>query len=234
MNIHALLHIPYESPGYIEKWIRVKNHNLTYTKFYEPFNLPDIKDIDWLIVMGGPMSVYEDDKYPWLKAEKEFIKQAVEKNKLVLGICLGSQLIAEVLGAKVYPNKLKEIGWFKIKTTEAVKENAVFNFFPKETVVFHWHGDTYDIPAGAVRLAESEAAKNQAFIFNNKVIGLQFHIEVTELLLNNMVDSGIKELKKDIYVQTAEEIRSGIHNCTSANLLLHNSLDNLEGITGAK
>jgi GMP synthase (glutamine-hydrolysing) len=234
MKIHVFLHTPFETPGYIEKWIKVKNHSVTFTKFYEPYTLPKPEEIDWLIVMGGPMGVYDEDKYPWLKEEKSFIKQAVESRKIILGICLGSQLIADALGAKVFPNKYKEIGWFKIRTTDEAQRDLIFNFFPKESVVFHWHGDTYNLPAGAVHLAESEATKNQAFIYNGRIIGLQFHIEVTEKLLNEMVDAGNDELVNNSFVQNADEIRSGMRFNKSTNLLLHNLLDNIEGIFNAK
>jgi len=229
MHIHAFLHTPFEKPGYIEQWAKEKGHSISFTKFYEPFVLPTLNDIDWLIIMGGPMGVYDEDKYPWLKEEKSFIKQVVDSKKIIMGICLGSQLIAEILGAKVFPNKYKEIGWFKIKTTEEAKGNDFFKFFPKETVVFHWHGDTFNLPAGAVHLAESDVCKNQAFIYNDRIIGLQFHIEVTENLLNEMLDGGSDELIKADYIQTEDEIRGGVNFCKETNLLLHNLLNNIEG-----
>jgi len=228
MNIHAFIHTPFEAPGYIEQWVKEKNHNFSTTRFYEQFTMPNINDVDWLIVMGGPMGVYDEDKYPWLKEEKSFIKQAVNSSKIILGICLGSQLIAEVLGAKVFPNKYKEIGWFNIRTTEAAIKNSIFNFFPDETIVFHWHGDTFNLPSGAVHLAESNVCKNQAFIYNEKVIGLQFHLEVTEKLLNEMLDGGNDELVKAECIQTEVEIRSGTRHCERTNAILYNLLDNLE------
>ena len=228
MNIHAFIHTPYEEPGYIVEWAKEKGHNLSTTSFYKPFTLPKSEELNWLIIMGGPMGVYDEDKYPWLIEEKRFIKQAIENGKIVLGICLGSQLIAEVLGAKVFPNKHKEIGWFKIKTTEEAAKNDIFNFLPEETIVFHWHGDTYNLPPGAVHLAESEVCKSQAFIFNEKVIGLQFHIEVTDKLLSDMLSGGNDELAKNTYVQTEDKIRDGMYYCKEINLLLQKLLDNIE------
>jgi len=114
---------------------------VAYTRFYEAHQLPGIDDIDWLIVMGGPMGVYDESFYPWLVEEKAFIKQAIEHNKTVLGICLGSQLIAEVLGAKVYPNKQKEIGWFDITLSETAARHPLFENFENQFPVFHWHGN---------------------------------------------------------------------------------------------
>jgi GMP synthase-like glutamine amidotransferase len=222
------MHMAFEKPGYIVQWAKEKNYNFSTTKLYEPFTLPELNEFDWLIVMGGPMGVYDEDKYPWLKEEKAFIKKAIDNKKIVLGICLGSQLIAEVLGAKVFPNKHKEIGWFKIKTTEEAGKNDLFGFFPKEAIVFHWHGDTYNLPPGAVHLAESEACKNQAFLYNERVIGLQFHIEVTDKLLSEMLEGLSDELKKDTFVQTDDKIREDIHHCNENNLLLHQLLNNIE------
>ena len=222
------MHTPFEKPGYIEQWANEKRHNLSITRFYESNILPAFDNVDWLIVMGGPMGVYDEDKYPWLKQEKNFIKQFIEGGKTVLGICLGSQLIAGVLGAKVFPNRYKEIGWFKIRTTGQAEKEDLFNFFPEEAVVFHWHGDTFNLPAGAVHLAENEACKNQAYIYDERVIGLQFHIEVTKNLLNEMLDGGNDELIKGEYIQTEDEIRKGINYCEGANHLLHRLLDKME------
>ncbi|MHB1687248.1 MAG: type 1 glutamine amidotransferase [Ignavibacteriaceae bacterium] len=206
MRIHVLQHESYESPGYIEDWIKEKNYTLTFTRFYESGTLPGLNEFDWLIIMGGPMGVYDDNKFLWLKEEKVFIKSAIDAGKIVLGICLGSQLIAAALGAKVYPNKFKEIGWFNIKLTKNAKDNFLFSSFQDQIKVFQWHGDTFDLPAGAIRLAESEACKNQAFVVNDKVIALQFHFEVTESSLHEMVAEGINELVHDKYVQTGEDI----------------------------
>jgi GMP synthase-like glutamine amidotransferase len=228
MNIHALIHAPYEQPGYIEEWTGKKKHVLTFTNFYEPYKMPNMEEFDWLIVMGGPMGVYEEDKYPWLKEEKVFIKQAVESNKIILGICLGSQLVAEVLGAKVFRNHKKEIGWFEIRASGQAKTHELFNHFPDEFIVFHWHGDTYNLPVNAVHLAESEACKNQAFLYNDRVIGLQFHLEITEKLLDKMLTGGNEELQKDLYIQTEEEIREGNNFCRGNNQILEQLLDKLE------
>lgn len=206
MKIHSLHHAPFEGLGCIKDWIDSKKFSLSSTLLYETDDLPSAENIDWLIVMGGPMGVYDEDKFPWLKKEKLLIKNAVEKGKIVLGICLGSQLIAEVLGAKVYKNKFKEIGWFPVSFTEEARNNFFFNSFPQELTVFHWHGDTYDLPSGAMHVAQSEGCKNQGFVLNDKVIALQFHLEVTSESLNEMIIGGEDELVKDTYVQTPEEI----------------------------
>src|SRR4030042_2732255 len=105
LRIHCFQHVDYEDMGCIKEWCHTNGHQITCTKFYKGDSLPDTKDFDWLIIMGGPMGVYEDEKYSWLSGEKTAIKEAIEQNKTVIGICLGSQLIADVLGARVYKNR---------------------------------------------------------------------------------------------------------------------------------
>lgn len=206
LSIHTLMHVPFEGLGCMEQWISKNNHTTSYTRFYEDYHLPNPDEIDWLIVMGGPMGVYDEAVYPWLAEEKAFIKQAIEKGKTVIGICLGSQLIAEVLGAKVYPNKQKEIGWFDLHLTEDGKNLEFLKGFEEKFPVFHWHGDTYDLPAGSIRLFSSEVCLNQAFLYNENVLGLQFHFEATADTLKEMVAHGTSELIENETIQTAEKI----------------------------
>lgn len=209
LNIHTLLHVPYEGLGCIEDWISEKGHKLSYTNFFEnDFSIPAVSSFDWLIIMGGPMSVYEEDTYPWLKSEKELIRDAIQAGKKVLGICLGSQLIAEVLGAAVYPNYQKEIGWFDLKITPRGVQNHLFKGFEAQFPVFHWHGDTYDLPAHSDHLFYTDICSHQAFLYDNRVLGLQFHFEVTELTLQGMVTEGMAELVESETVQSAQAILS--------------------------
>lgn len=227
LNIHYFQHVPFEGLGIIEGWIKEKGHTVTSTQFYENAKLPDLNAIDWLIVMGGPMGVYDEDKYPYLKLEKQFIKGAIDKQKTVLGICLGAQLIAEVLGSKVYPNTQKEIGWFPIQKTKVAKEDSLFDFIPDSFNVFHWHGDTFNLPDGAMHIAESDLTLNQAFRYNENVVGLQFHFEVGEKDILGMVDGADNELIKDAYVQTADEILSKLEYTPKNNQIMREILDRL-------
>ncbi len=204
LRIHYFQHVAYEDLGCIAQWVIEKEYKITSTKFYEDYVLPNHSTYDWLIILGGPMGVYEQERYGWLTVEKEFIKQAIEQNKTVIGICLGSQLIASALKAKVYPNKEQEIGWFPINVSEAIT-NPLFNN-EKCYTVFHWHGDTFDLPQNAALLASSEACANQAFIYSDKVIGLQFHLEVTENSLKQMIIFGGSELTTEKYIQTVQEM----------------------------
>jgi GMP synthase-like glutamine amidotransferase len=206
LKIHYFQHVPFEGLGCIEEWITLSGHSLTSTRFFESAILPEISDIDWLIVMGGPMSVNDEKQYPWLAAEKRFVRKAVDEGKTVLGICLGSQMVSAALGAKVYQNKEKEIGWFDIELTCFAKSDRLFIDMPDRIKVFHWHGDTFDLPEKAVHLAFSKGCKNQAYSYKDKVLALQFHLEPTENSLRQMIDAGREELKSGLYVQTEQEL----------------------------
>jgi GMP synthase (glutamine-hydrolysing) len=208
MKIHYFQHVPFEGLGNIENWIKSKGHSLSATHFYENAALPKLNEIDWLIVMGGPMGAYEEDIYPWLVIEKKFIERAIESGIKVLGICLGAQLIASVLGAKVYPNAHKEIGWFPLRLTKAGADSYIFEGFPAEFTVFHWHGDTFNLPAGAKHLAASEVCVHQAFLYNKNVLALQFHLDVLKDNIAQWVQSGANELIEAPYIQKAGEMLS--------------------------
>ena len=163
MKIHYLQHVPFEDLGMMEPIFLENGYQLTNTSFYKPYIMPSVHDFDCLIVMGGPMGVNDESVYPWLHDEKKLIEDAVKHKKTILGICLGAQLIAQVLGAKVYPNKYREIGWFDIETIQEVNKTILADIFPPRTSVFHWHGDTFDMPRGAAHIAKSEACENHSY-----------------------------------------------------------------------
>jgi GMP synthase-like glutamine amidotransferase len=160
----------------MSQWLAARGAELSYTRFFESAALPDPADFDLVIAMGGPMSANDEAALPWLRDEKRFVAQAVERGVAVLGICLGAQLIASAMGARVYPNGQKEIGWFDI---EAIAETSDLFAFPQRQRVFHWHGETFELPPGALQLARSAACANQAFQLGRRTIGLQFHLETT-------------------------------------------------------
>ena len=205
MKAHCLQHEPFEGMAAIEDWLKRNNFNISFTKFYESEHLPSPKDIDWLIIMGGGMSVNDEQSLPWLIVEKKFIRACIEEGKVVLGICLGSQLIASSLGAKVYRNSQKEIGWFPIRKSDKTK-STLFNELPEEIVVFHWHGETFDLPLGAELIASSIACKNQIFLINEKVVGFQCHLETTAESLSSLSESCRSELKPATYIQKEGEM----------------------------
>ena len=231
LRIHTFMHVPFEGLGCINQWITDNSHTVTYTKFYENNILPEITDIDWLIVMGGPMGVYDDSQYTWLADEKAFIKKAIESGKVVLGICLGSQLIAEVLGAKVFPNTQKEIGWFNLSQTQEGRNHPLLKGLEKEFTVFHWHGDTFDLPTGSVRLFQSEITVNQGFLYSEKVLGLQFHFEVTADSLKDMVSNGLNELVENQFIHSASEILAQSLYIDSNNMNMFKILNYLSEIS---
>ena len=224
MNIHYLQHVPHEGPGFIEEWAKQKNHNLNVTKLYEDQLFPEMTDFDLLIVMGGPMSVYDDDKIPWLAEEKSFIVHAIADGKKMLGICLGAQLIAHLLGAKIVKSPHTEIGWYPVKKTT---QHSMFKDLPDEFTAFHWHGEMFDIPAGAERIFSSEGCENQGFIYYGTVVGFQFHFETTPESVDEMLAIESIEETEGKYVQTAEQIKSKIEYTKAINAYLTSILEYL-------
>jgi len=208
MNIHVLQHVPFEGPGIISDWCQSHGHRLEITPLYSPAHgLPAADAVDMLIIMGGPMGVYDEDIYPWLGVEKAFIHTFLQQDKPVLGICLGAQLLAVCSGAIVRPAPKKEIGWFPVKPTAAARNEPWFySLFENSPILFHWHGDRFEIPKDAIDLAFTEANDNQAFLLNKKALGLQFHAEVNEEGLRQMVKEGLHELQEGTYIQGADVV----------------------------
>ena len=226
LRIHYFQHVAYEGLGSIEEWITTGGHSLTSTKFFKGEKLPEIKNIDCLIIMGGPMNVYDENQHPWLAGEKKFIRQAIESDKTVLGICLGSQLVSSALGAAVYKNKEKEIGWFDIELSKAAQSGDLFFGMGSRLQVFHWHGDTFDLPENAIHLASSAGCKNQTYIYKDKVLALQFHLEPTRDSLSDMLKGGIQEAPGK-YVQSEKEILANIDLIDQGKKNLFKLLDRL-------
>ena len=204
MNVQVLQHVPFEGIGSIERWLADRDAHTRYTRFYESSELPDPRQVDLVIAMGGPMSVNDEREHPWLASEKEFIRQSIGLGLPVIGICLGAQLIANALGARVYPGRHTEIGWFPVEAVAA--DGDVFQL-PDGLTAFHWHGETFDLPDGAVCLAKSDACENQAFQIGRNVVGLQFHLETTPESAALILEHCGDELVPGDYVQTDANIR---------------------------
>jgi GMP synthase-like glutamine amidotransferase len=236
MRIHYLQHVPFEDPGFILTW--AKNHGwelsntllYNYTRGGVPF--PLTWDFDWLVIMGGPMNVYDEVEYPWLAEEKVFIKHAVDKGKLFIGLCLGAQLLSCVMGGKVTRNPHKEIGWFPVTLTPEARSLSLFSFLPEKPLVFQWHGDTFSVPAGAVLLAESGACKNQAFMYRDRIFAFQFHLENTQEIIWGLVrhcgDELAGEQVRNGYVQTGTEMLSHPEYIAQDNQWMDEFLTRLE------
>lgn len=216
---HWFQHVPFEGLGRIESWLISNGYEVTCSRLFEPDPFPAPESVDVLVIMGGPMSVNDEADHPWLIPEKAFIRHCIDSGKPVLGICLGAQLIASALGARVYSNPVKGIGWFPI---HAVPSDAGSHFrFPVSTTVFHWHGETFDLPEHAIWLAKSEGCLNQAFQYGEKVIGLQFHLETTPEAAQAIVENCRRELVPSEYIQTeAEILSSGILHYDCINQLM--------------
>lgn len=207
MKIHYLQHVPFENPGSVLDWAAKNGHEVTGTQMYKDEPFPRQEAFDWLFVMGGPMNIYEEDKYPWLSKEKSFIKESIAYGKVIIGLCLGGQLIADVLGGKVTKNRHSEIGWFPVKLSEQARESYLFSFFPPEPIVFQWHGDTFStLPACAELLAMSEACENQAFVYQKRVFGFQYHLENTQEIIDALIENCADEMVPGTYVQSAQEV----------------------------
>lgn len=222
MRAHYLQHVPFECLGSIKPWLQAAGFEIIKTPFFQTTTLPDLKAIDLLVVLGGPISVNDEDEFSWLPREKRFIRNVIEAGKPVLGICLGAQLIASAMGARVYPNPQKEIGWFPIQGVSSMG-GATF-YFPPSVEVFHWHGETFDLPPGAVRLATSEGCQNQAFQLGQSVIGLQFHLETTPASVQKLVEHCRAELIPSRYVQSESSILAA---ASDSYLKINNMMDDV-------
>lgn len=231
MRIHYLQHVPSEGPGSIRQWAETGGHHLTSSQLYGGEALPDLKSFDWLVIMGGPMSVNDEFAYPWLAAEKRLIGQAIAEQKVVLGICLGAQLIAGVLGAKVYRNRFPEIGWFPVRLTPETRNSQVFGFLPEELRVFQWHGETFDLPSGATLIAESESCANQAFVRGSRVIGIQFHPESTRESVQGILEQSAADLVLGPYVQSRQNVLGSDEDYERLRTVMFGILDRLASAT---
>ena len=225
MKSYYLQHVPFEGPGYIETLCRSRDISLKQTALFRGEAFPSPDQFDLLFVMGGPMSVHDSRLYPWLKAEKKFIETSIRAGKTIIGICLGAQLIADVLGAPVSRIREKEIGWFPVHKTSS-PETSLEAIFPESFYALHWHGETFGIPSGAHRLAASEACENQAFVYSQNVLALQFHLESTEVSINDILINCVDDLDKGPWVQTPEEIRNPTH-LSGSNSVMEKIIDGL-------
>ena len=176
MHATAIRHVPFEDLGGFEDVLTARGFDLRYAD--AGIALPD-DDPDLLVVLGGPIGAYEEDAYPFLAAEIRLVADRLAAGKPTLGICLGCQIMARALGARVYPSGVKEIGWSPLTLTEAGARSPLAHLDGEATDVLHWHGDTFDLPDGAVLLASTPVCRHQAFAVGDTALGLQFHAEVT-------------------------------------------------------
>ena len=185
-SVLALRHMPHEPLGAVEQYFAEAGLKHRYIDLFD--SLPEQLDLDnaaALVVLGGPMNVDQVQQYPHLSHEVRWIQQALQKQIPMLGICLGAQLLAKALGARVYANGVKEIGWYGLEMLSDAQADPLFAGCKPQETVFQWHGDTFDLPQGAVWLARSPRCKHQAFRWGASAWGLQFHIEMTQPMIDN-------------------------------------------------
>ena len=227
-SIYCFLHVPFEGPGVIARWAEEKGHQMNYVRLYEKDPLPDPGKVDMLVLMGGPMNVFDFHVHSWMQDEIDWVGTCIGSGKPVLGICLGAQIIAAALGCEVYPGEHKEIGWFNLKFLPGLGEFRICQDLPAVRKVFHWHGDTFHIPEGACRIAESQAFMNQGFIYRNTTIALQFHLEVTPENVRLMIRHCGDEIGEGPFMQTAEEILEEKRFFRDNQQIMYRFLDHLE------
>jgi len=195
MNVLIIKHIDVEGPGLIEHCLKQEKIPYRILDLKPSVHCPKLEDITHIVLLGGPMNVYEEDRYPFLREEDLFIKEAIQRGKAILGICLGAQLIAKALGAKVFKAPVKEIGWYDVSLTKIGSQDPLFSCLPKTFPVFQWHEDTFEIPKSGKLIATSSPVSHQAFRYGEKVYGLQFHLEVTEEMIQEWVETYEEEFK---------------------------------------
>ncbi|MEM6910281.1 MAG: type 1 glutamine amidotransferase [Verrucomicrobiota bacterium] len=227
MRVHWLQHVPFEGLGSLEAEWKRRGALVSVTRFWAEEALPEVEEIDLLVVMGGPMNIYQDALHPWLPQERAFLRSYLEQGKPALGICLGAQLLAEALGGKVSRNQEVEIGWFPLRRLPSEGPAAELqDCFPAGLEVLHWHGDTFSWPREAVPLFASEACARQVFLWRGRVLGLQFHLEMRLADGEGLVREAGRELETGgDFVQSACEILAEEGRFQEAHQVLSRVLD---------
>jgi len=220
MRVHVCLHAPFEGLAGIGPWLKGRGARICFTRFFDGDLAPAVDSFDWLILMGGPMSVNDEAQFPWLIEERRLVSSAVKAGKTVLGICLGAQMMAKALGGAVSKNREREIGWFNVSRVDGAENHPLGTCFPASGEVFHWHGETFTIPPGATHLLRSEACENQAFALGRNVLALQFHCEMTTEAIHEMLEGDADGIGTGRFVQTPEEMRDRPERAARLSLLL--------------
>ncbi|MHC1699450.1 MAG: type 1 glutamine amidotransferase [Humidesulfovibrio sp.] len=235
LRLHGIRHASFEREAEIAAWAAQRGHSLSHTDLWNDEALPELGSFDWLLVLGGPMGVYDDDRHPWLAGEKRFLRASVDAGKLVLGVCLGAQLLSVVLGGTVTRNRFREIGWHQVTATPQAAQSRVFAGLPRSYEAFHWHGDTFSIPEAALWTAQSEACAHQAFeACAGRVVGLQFHLETSAESLReiaaNCADEIIPDPLAQPYIQPLPAMLERPERLTALRGLLDRVLDNMAAL----
>ena len=229
MRIVCLAHVPFEGPGSLAEWAAARGHPLLRVEAWTG-SFPSPDEVDLLVVLGGPMSTSDVRRHPWLEAEREYLTRCIDGRKPVLGICLGAQLLAEVVGGSVHPGNEPEIGWYPVHLAPAGRTSPWFTGWPETFVAGHWHGDTFELPAEIDPAASSEVTPNQAFVAaDGRVVGLQFHLEWTPESVGALILSSREDLAAPgPHVATSEQLLDASEHFATARALLFHMLDRME------
>jgi GMP synthase-like glutamine amidotransferase len=225
MRFAAILqHAPFEGPGRIGPWLEQHDYRVEIVRPYAGDPFPAADAPDFVVVMGGPMSVNDTAVHPWLEPELSFVRASLERRTPLFGICLGAQIIAAASGARVYPHTRREIGWFPIEKVPAPAGLDVLPL-PDRADVFHWHGETFDLPRDAVHLASSQTTPHQAFQIGRSTLAFQFHVETTPDLVEGLVTHCRDELVVSPSVQSADLLLDDLaERCAALTPLLETAL----------
>lgn len=226
MRLHVIQHVPFEGPAAIAEWAENRGHTLT-TSLALTETFPPVDEVDFLVVMGGPMAADDESAYPWLRAEKRYLAETIARGRIVLGVCLGAQIIAAVLGGTIRRNDQREIGWFEVSCTAVCDDEPLFSSWVGPVTVGQWHGDTFEFGDGIPPVLSNPVCRNQAFVFDGRVVGLQFHLEWTPEALGLLLAECADELVDGgPFVMTAEQIALGAtEHLTAGNQRLFTLLD---------
>ena len=232
MRFHCLQHMPEEGPGHAADWLTAHGHSLTFNRLFEPYPaFPAMGDFDGLLILGGAMSVYDEENLPWLRAEKVFIQEVLRAGKVTLAICLGAQLVAQALGGEVRPNSDPEIGFWTVRFSVKSLEHPLLRGWPEKAAVLHWHMDTFTVPPGAMRVGMSAGCATQGFVWGDGIIGLQFHPEMTVPMVEKLMEfEGHETAGEQEFVQTAAQIRAKMKSVWKGRKLLESLLANLVAV----
>lgn len=233
-KILVIQHVPFEGLGKLDHWFQMRAITPEIYRFFEEKPLPDLKQYSALIILGGPMGTYDLKLHPWLEKEFAFIESALEESLPILGICLGAQILAQLLGGSVNKQSQKEIGWYPISLTEKAKKHPLFSKWPEEFVTFHWHQDTFIPPKEALKIGSSAACDHQGFAYEKKgakgktipIVGLQFHLEMTQEISKRLVESCHEDLAEPgPYIGSKTQILSGFAPYAQSQAHLFSFLD---------
>jgi GMP synthase-like glutamine amidotransferase len=232
VRVHVFQHVPFEGLGAIEPWLRAHGAAIATTRFFAGDPIPPPDRYDWLVAMGGPMSVNDEVALPWLRDEKRAIAAAIDAGKTVLGVCLGAQLVASACGAKVVPNREREVGWLEVERVDGAAAHPLGRALPPRAEVFHWHGETFELPSGAVHLARNEGCEAQAFALGPRVLALQFHVETTPEGAAALAAHCPDDLSPGRFVQSRAALLGDAARFARAHAVLHPLLAALERAEG--